>query len=260
VGDVTDTINPDVGMTLDDAVKDVLVLLTGQDLVYDSGYDRFRVITRHLNRALRGNALEHEWSYYSEVLNLGAVAEGDQFFDITTTYRFRVINDDAVRLVNDDGQPVAWAYILPRDALHKYARRDGWWASVTRNTLTFNRPMTANQDGLTVELPVMREPVNFQLPPDPETPLDPAVLTQLLDFPWPDLITARAAWLYAQTDPVMQPRVPALDDQRKDLMYQAIERDQAHTESPYINEFIVPVQNGIYDESTYRPWPVSNRR
>jgi hypothetical protein len=59
---------------------------------------------------------------------------------------------------------------------------------------------------------------------------------------------------------MMQPRVQTLEEQYKDMMYQLIERDTNFTDSPNQNEFIVPVQNDIYGESTYRPWPVSNRR
>ena len=64
-------------------------------------------------------------------------------FTITTDYRFRVISDDAVRVVNSDGLPVAWAYFLPRDALHKYRNRGGLWCSFTRNVLTLSRPLSA---------------------------------------------------------------------------------------------------------------------
>jgi hypothetical protein len=256
---VTDTINPDVTMSLEDAVQEVLMLLTGQDLTYDSTYDRFRVITRHLNRALRTNALELDWSYYSEELNLGAVTEGDQKFAINTSYRFRVNGDDAVRLVTSDGHPISWAYVLPRNALHKYYNREGLWCSVTRNQLTFSRPLYASEEGLFVELAVMREPRPFVVP-DSEEPFDQEVLDQQVDFDLPDLITARAAWTYAQTDPVMQPRVQTIEDQVDALKYQAMERDTKFTESPYSNEIIVPVQNTIYGESDKRPWPVANKR
>ncbi len=247
-------------MTLDEAVQEVLLILTGQDLVYDSSYDRFRAVTGHLNRALRNNATEQEWSYYSEVLDLGTVVDGAQTYEIVSDYRFRVINDDAVRLVTDEGIPVAWAYFLPRDALHKYRNVLGLWCAVTRKRLMFSRPLEATDPPLRIELPVMREPRMFRLPSDPTVPLDADVLEQPIDFDAPDIITARAAWLYAQTDPVMQPRVPTLEDQYKDLMYQAIERDTAFTESPFNNEFVVPVQGTIYPESDARAWPVSNRR
>jgi hypothetical protein len=257
---MTNTINTRIGMTLEEAVKEVLVLLTGQDLTYESQYDRYRVIARHLNRALRGVALEHEWSYYSEVLDLGTISEGDVSFEISTDWRFRVKNDDAARVVNSEGTPVLWAYFLPRDALHKYRNRDGLWCSVTRNRLTFSRPFEGLPAGLSVQLPVMREPQQFEIPADPMTLWEESVRNQLLDFEHSDLITARAAWMYAQTDPVMQPRVQTLEEQYNDLKYALVERDDAMTESPYINEYLVPVQSSIHGQNTHRSWPVSNRR
>ena len=257
---MTDTINPNVTMTLEEAVGEVLGVLTGQTLTYDPDLDRFRAITLHLNRALRSNALEAEWSYYHELITIDAITAGQRVFTITTDYRYRVVNDDAVRILDTDNVPIDWAYFLPRDALHKYARRSGLWASVTRNELTLSRPLPDAYDGLTLEIPVMREPVPFRLPELPTDPVDQAVLDQKVDFDFPDVVTARAAWLYAQTDPVMQPRVQTLEEQYKTLMYQLIERDTANTDTPYQNEFLVPVQNTIYGESTHRPWPVANRR
>jgi hypothetical protein len=51
--------------------------------------------------------------------------------------------------------------------------------------------------------------------------------------------------MYAQTDPVMQPRAQTLEDQYKNMMYQLIERDTASTETPYMNDFRLNVQNGL---------------
>lgn len=258
---MTETIHPYVNLTLQDAVRDVLVLLTGQALQYDPEMDRFRVIASFLNRALKSNALEANWSYYSDVVTVDLTGlAGDQTFDIDSTqFRFRVINDDSVRFLSD-GIPVAWAYFLPRDALHKYRNRAGLWCSYTRNTLTLSRPLPDLYDGLVMEIPVMREPNPFRVPDDPLTPMGQEVLEQEVDFDFPDVIIARAAYLYAQTDPMMQPRVQTLEAEYKDLMYQLLERDTAFTETPYQNEFVVPVQNSIYGESIHRPWPVSNRR
>jgi hypothetical protein len=254
------TINPDVSMTLEQAVLEVLNVLTGQTLNYDPDMDRFRAITGHLNRALRSNALENNWGYYTTNIQLDLTGmSGDVNFTITTDYRFRVISDDAVRILDADDVPVAWAYFLPRDALHKYRNRSGLWCSFTRNVLTLNRPLSGDYDGLTMEIPVMREPIPFRLPSDPTVPSDPLILAQEVDFDFPDVIIARAAWLYAQTDPMMQPRVQTLEDQYKSLMYQLIERDISNTDTPYQNEILVPVQNDIYGESPWRPWPVSNR-
>lgn len=262
------TINPDVSMTLEEAVRDVLSILTGQELNYDPDMDRFRAIVKHLNRALRSMALESEWSFYHTVerIDLTGAAQ-DMTFTITTDYRFRVISDDAVRIIDvndpENEYTVAWAYFLPRDALHKYRNRGGLWCSVTRNILTLSRPLSAvagATDGMVMEIPLQREPVPFRLPADPTEDADPLVLAQELDFDFPDVVIARAAWLYAQTDPLMQPRVQTLEEQYKDMMYQLIERDTAFTDAPDQNEIIVPVQNDIYGESTWRPWPVANRR
>ena len=259
------TINPDVSMTLEEAVRDVLSILTGQELNYDPDMDRFRAIVKHLNRALRSMALESEWSYYHTLVRLDLTgAVGDSTFTITTDYRFRVISDDAARII-DVSDPeheviVAWAYFLPRDALHKYRHRNGLWCSVTRNVLTLSRPLPDAADGMVLEIPVQREPIPFEIPVDPTEDADPLVLAQELDFDFPDVVIARAAWLYAQTDPLMQPRVQTLEEQYKDMMYQLIERDTAFTDAPDQNEIIVPVQNDIYGESTWRPWPVANRR
>jgi len=268
---MSDEINSEVTMTLEEAVTEVLVLLTGQQLSYDSQFDRFRSITQHLNRALRTNALELDWSFYHEQMQISVLESGVQSLDITSDYRFRVMNDDAVRLLDTAGIPVAWAYFLPRDALHKYRNRPGLWCSVTRHMVTFSRPIQVPEEGLTVEIPVIREPRMFRLPetPYPTRPgtefgapdvvIQPGVLKQEVDFDFPDLITARAAWLYAQTDPVLQPRVQTLEDQMESLKYQAIERDIAFTESPYMNEFHIPVQASIYPEQSHNRWPVSNR-
>ena len=258
------TINPDVSMTLEEAVRDVLSILTGQELNYDPDQDRFRAITKHLNRALRSMALEHEWSFFTSVVTIPLDGEESTMnFTIETQYRFRVINDDAVRVIDPEGHPIAWAYFIPRDALHKYRNRGGLWCSFTRNVLTLSRPLSAVAgvlDGMTMEIPVQREPVPFDIPVDPTEAVDELVLAQELDFPYPDVVIARAAWLYAQTDPMMQPRVQTLEEQYKDMMYQLIERDTAFTDTPDQNEIIVPVQNDIYGESTWRPWPVANRR
>jgi hypothetical protein len=258
------TINPDVTMTLSEAVREVLVVLTGQALTYDPDMDRFRVLTHHLNRALRTNALENNWSFYETIERIALVNRGnDTTFTIETDYRFRVQSDDAVRILDADENPVAWAYFLPRDALHKYRNRSGLWASVTRNVLTLSRPLSSVADGVdeyVMEIPLMREPLPFKLPDDPTEEADPLVLAQELDFDFPDVVIARAAWLYAQTDPMMQPRVQTLEDQYKNLMYQLIERDTAFTDTPDQNEILVPVQGDIYGESVWRPWPVANRR
>ena len=243
--------NPETMLTLDDAVEEVLGLLTGLDLRYAPELDRYRAITRQLNRALRNNALEQEWGYYTSTESLGPAVAGERDVQLRPSLRPRIINDDAVRLVNADGRPLVWAYFLPRDAIHKYEGYRGLWCAVTRNTIRFSRPLSLAEAGLDIEVPVMREPRMFRLPEIPENPNDPLptippeIRQQPIDFDYPDIITLRAAFYYAQTDPVMQPRVQNLEAQYKDLMYQVMERDERNTDSPFENDFVVPVVNGI---------------
>jgi hypothetical protein len=236
--------NPEVQMTLDQAVDEVLGMLTGLDLTYEPEQDRYRAITRQLNRALRANALENEWSWYSSTAPVGTAMAGQSRLFLPATMRPRIINDDAVRLMDSDDVIVKWAYFLPRDALHKYQSRTGLWCSVERQALVFSRAFRDDEDGLEIHVPVMREPVMFRLPAAGEVVPD-GIREQPIDFAYPDVVIARAAFYYAQTDPVMQPRVPTLEDGYKNLMYQLVERDTQYTDSPYINETIVPVQNGL---------------
>lgn len=243
--------NPEVELTLDDCVADVLGLLTGLDLEYAPELDRYRAITRQLNRALKANALEHDWSYYSSVLDIGSTNEGINEFQVANTQRVRIVDDDAVRLVDPESErPVIWAYMLPRDSLHKYAWRQGLWSSILRRTIHFSRPLREQEVGLTVQVPVMREPRIFRLPEKGED-VPEAVQTQRIDFDFPDVIVARAAYFYAQADPVMQPRAQTLENEYKGMMYQLIERDTKHTDSAYINEFVVPVESSLRNDT---PW------
>lgn len=253
--------NEEVVMTLDEAVTEVLNALTGMDLQYEPELDRYQAITRTINRALRTTALEKEWSYFSDVQSLGTVSAGDQTVTLPSSVRPRMVNDDAVRLVNPDtGQAVVWAYFLPRDAIHKYPGRTGLWVAVTRNTITFSRPIYESEDGLEIQVPVMREPIMFRLPGPPEDPEDPLIevpdeiRNQELDFPYPDLIVLRTAFLYAQTDPVMQPRVQTIEAQYKDLMYQVIERDDRMTDSPFLNDFNLGLHSDLSGPGVVRHW------
>jgi hypothetical protein len=243
--------NPNVSLTLDEAVAEVLGLLTGLDMSYSSDYDRYRATARQLNRALRNNALEHEWSYYSSLENVGTIAAGDREVALRSSVRARVIGDDAVRLADDSGNAIVWAYILPRDALHKYVGQPGLHCAVTRSSIEFSKPLGSGMAGLNILVPVMREPKMFDIPPAPENEDDPietipqAVRDQLVDFDYPDVVILRAAYQVAQSDPVMQPRVQTLEAQMKDLNYALIERDDRHTDSPLLNEFFVPIQSSI---------------
>jgi hypothetical protein len=239
-------------MTLDDAVQEVMGLLTGLDVNYDPQYDRYRTVARQLNRALRANALENEWSYYSDTYDAGLAILGDTDVLLSNKVRVRSIGDDSVRFVDETGHVIQWAYLLPRDSLHKYnGRYAGIWASITRNRLEFSRPISSELAGLTIQIPVMREPRMFAIPPVPSDPTEPLDVIdqqtrdQLLDFDYPDIVILRAAFYYAQSDPVYQPRVPTLEDQFKSLGYQLIERDNARTDSAFVNDFFVPITNSI---------------
>lgn len=235
--------NIDIEMTLDDAVNEVLGLLTGLDLAYEPEQDRYRTITRQLNRALRANALEQEWGYYASELEVGKAVKGQRDLLLPNSVRPRIINDDSVRF-KKDGRTVIWAYFLPRESLSKYEGRPGLWCAVTRQNLEFSRPFTLREDGLTVFLPVMREPRMFRLPPTGEEVSD-IVRNQRIDFDYPDVVITRAAFYYVQTDPVMQPRTQTLEAAYKDLMYQIMERDKRNTDMPYSNEFELGIQNGL---------------
>lgn len=260
------TQNPEVLLTLDEAIEEVLGLLTGQDLVYVPGLDRYRAITRQLNRALRSTALEQEWAWYHTIESLGPAQEGETEMVMRASVRPRITGDDAVRLVASDGRPAVWAYYLPRDSIHKYVDRAGLWVTSVRNTLVFSRPFSASEDGLDVQAPVMREPTMFRLPDLPEDPNAPLpavpaeIRNQPVDFAYPDLVTLRAAMYYAMTDPVMQPRVQTLEAQYKDLMYQVMERDTRMTDSPYLNDFSVPIISGLYPTGFAHRHPHSDER
>lgn len=242
--------NREVQLTLREAVAEVLNLLTGLDLDYDPQLDRFQAITRTLNRAMRLVALEHEWSYYSDLENVGQIALDQKDYDINSSLRPRIINDDAVRLTDTEGNVLRWAYILPRDSIHKYVGRTQLFCAFTRTTLTFTRFPYLEEVGMNIMAPVMREPRMFQLPENNDAVPD-RILDQLVDFDFPDLVIAKAAHLYARTDPVYQPRVQDLEAAYKDIMYQLIERDDRHTDSPYMNDFFVPIENSIEGSSAY---------
>ena len=167
--------------------------------------------------------------------------------------RPRIINDDAVQLVDPEtGVVRRWAYWLPRDAIHKYRHRDGLWASHVRNDLFFSRPLTAGEAGLDVYVPVMREPTMFRLRPlEPDGTVPITVREQLVDFDYPDLVIMKAAYFYAQTDPIMQPRVQTLEANYKELMYALVERDTRNTDSPYQNDWTLDIESSVNGGSSY---------
>lgn len=87
------------------------------------------------------------------------------------------------------------------------------------------------------------------------------VRLQRLDHSNPDLIVLKAAFLYAQTDPVMQPRVQTLEEQYKDQFYALTERNTRHTDEPYRNDFVLPIQGSLRDGyNNHAPHPHSDER
>lgn len=250
--------NPELAMSLDDCVTEVLGALTGMDLHYEPNQDRYRGVTRAINKALRQNALEREWSYYSSLEEIGIAHAGEQDVNLRASLRPRIIGDDSVRLCDANGSPRVWAYFLPRDAIEKYPARAGLWVAIVRQSLHFSRPFQQQEEGLRIQLPVMREPRMFRLPDqptDPNLPLLPVpqeIRDQLLDFDFPDAVLQRAAFYYAQTDPLMQPRVQTLEQEYKNTYYALNERDDRNTDAPYLNEFNLGIESSIMGS----PWTV----
>lgn len=240
--------NPETTMTLEEAVSEVFVRLTGLTLDRDPNYDRWKTAVSHLNRALRENAMDHEWSCYVTTENVGKLQPGQRTIRLRSSVRPKMIDDDAVQLHDEHGHAVAWAYFLPRDSLHKYAHRRGLWASVVGRDVHLSRPLQGGELELDVVVPVIREPRQFRLPKKHvghSAPIPQSILRQQVDFSNVDVIIARAAWTMAQFDPVMQPRVQTLEEQYKTNMYALVERDTRATDTPYQNEFFVPVQGGL---------------
>lgn len=242
--------NIDVGMTLDEAVAEVIGSLTGLDLQYQPELDRYQAVVRQLNRALRHVALEQEWSYYADTRNLGTIQAGQQSVMLPGSLRARVISDDSVKIMMPGSTAiVAWAYFQPRDALSKYRHQDGLWCSTTRQTIDFSRPFSEKEAGLEIHVPVMREPRMFRLPKQPEdfnlprVPVDDEIREQLVDFDYPDLVIRKALHFYAQTDAIMQPRVMTLEASYKDALYALVERDLRNTDTPYQNPWNLGIGN-----------------
>lgn len=251
--------NRDVMLTLDEAVAEVLGQLTGLDLTYDPELERYRAVTRKLNRALRDIALEKDWSYYCQISNLGAggCSAGSASYTLPYGLRPRITGDDAVRLKDGYGSILRWAYVLPRDALHKYRNLEGLWVAAEGSRILFSRPLTEMEAQLEIELATVREPRMFRLPAA-GTEVPASIRNQPVDFDYPDLVVARASYLYAQSDPVLQPRVPTLEQDYKNLMYQLLERDSSHTDTPYQNEFDLGLSNGLVDVVVRDVRPHSN--
>jgi hypothetical protein len=256
--------NSELATTLDDAVAEVLGSLTGLDLSWVPELDKYQAVTRALNKALRLNATELNWSFYASVEDVGPARAGERLVVLRNSVRPRIIKDDAVRLVNTEGRALVWAYFLPRDSLHKYPVQQGLWCSVTGQNLEFSRPFHNGEEGLNIQIPVMREPTMFRLPKQPEDVNEPLVEVpadvreQLVDFNYPDLIIARASYLYAQTNPLWQPRVQTLEANYKDLFYSLKERDEANTDTPYQNEWNIGIESDITSTQMYTGRPMAD--
>ena len=243
--------NPDLTFTLDEAIAEILTMLTGLTLSYEPEADRYYTLTNTINRAMRAVALDADWSCYSSTEDVGTVHAGDRIVELRPTVRPRILIDDSVRLCTIDGYPMVWAHFLPRETIHKVPNRAQLWVAHNKSSLEFSRPFHAGEEGLIIKVPVMREPVMFRLPyrgedpnvPVPEVPDD--VRQQLVDHVWPDLVIAKAAYFYAQTQPMMQPRVQTLEANYNDLMYSLKDRDSKHTDAPFMNPYTVPVENDI---------------
>ena len=254
--------NPEVQMTLDEAVSEVTDILLGIDVHWVPELDHYQSVTRAINRALRSVATEQEWSYYASDEVVATAVAGMQEVRFRSTIRPRITGDDAVRLVHpDSGAVIAWAYYQPRDALHKYRHMHGLWASHTRRDLAFSRPLLMSEEGAKIVVPVMREPNQFRLPlrptnpeaPIPEVPVE--VREQYIDFDYPDLVLRKAAYMYASTKPMLQPRVQTLDADFKTLMYALVERDTRNTETPFQNEWTLGIEGDVLgtSRSSYTP-------
>ena len=242
-------------MNLDEGVQEVNDILLGVDLAYQPELDNYQTITRAINRALRAIATEQEWSYFAGEENVATASTGMESVRFRSAIRPRITGDDAVRLVDDNGRVVVWAYYQPRDAVHKYRHLQGLWASHTNRDLVFSRPLFSGEDGLNIIVPVMREPKIFRMPVqpiDPDEPLIPIpidVREQLIDFDYPDLVLRKAAYMVAQTNPVLQPRVQTLEQDFKNLMYALVERDTRATESPFVNDWDLGIGGSIHGDT-----------
>lgn len=226
-----------VTMSLRDAVAEVHNILTGLDLEYDGRYDIFHAGVRQLNRSLRSVAMLEDWGWYAEDVQAGQTTLDQVTIELDDIYRPRVGQDDAVRLVDPDSGLVRyWAYYLPRDSVSKYLYRPELRASFTRNTLTFSRPLQAFEAGLNIVVPVMREPRQTRVPDAGQTLTD-AELNRAIDFEFPDLVVAHAAWQTSQSNPLYQPRAQTLEAAYDDIRYALLERDSNHSDSPLRNTF-----------------------
>lgn len=254
--------NSELEMTLEEAVAEFYGSLIGQDLQFIPERDKFQIAVRMLNKALRAIAREHEWAYYASTRNLGNPVAGERSIALPSSLRPRIINDDAVRLVNPTtGNAIRWAYFQPREAIHKYPADSQLYAAVMATSLQFSRPFYESEEVLEIHVPVMREPEMFRLPEQPTDPEEPLVtvpqeiLDQPVDFDHPDLVVAKAIFFYAQTHPILQPRVMQLEDDFKTILYALQERNDRHTAAPFVNNWDMGIYGSIADGHSYHQSP-----
>lgn len=225
-----------VQLSLREAVNEVHNILTGLDLEYEDRMDIFHATVRQINRSLRQVALEDEWAWYVEEVDAGTTTEGMTQVELSSSYRPRVQQDDAVRLTNSEGITVEWAYYLPRDSLSKYLYRRELRVAFTKNVILFSRPLQKFESGLSVIVPAMREPKQTKIP-DAGQQLSAADLVRAIDAEYPDMIVAHAAWKLSMSNPLYQPRAQTLEEEFNDLKYALTERNSNHSDSPLRNTF-----------------------
>lgn len=228
-------------LTLSETVDEVVNTLYGLSTRFEPDTDSWHGMALTLRRALKVVATERDWIYYHDTVQVGTVEPDCSVIVVPSRYRVRKTGDDAIRLLDSRGRPVVWAYIIPDDALHKYRALSGLWCSVVRQEIRFSRPFYKAEKGLRVIAPVMREPylwpklVSGQALPQDEMDRD-------IDFHRADMVVMKAAYLYAQTDPLLQPRVPQLEQDYRAVFYQVQEQDTNVTMGAMVNDFQLPIE------------------
>lgn len=253
--------NPELQITLDQAVYQIQQRLFGLEQHWKPESPKYYLTVDFLNQALRMVATELEWNYFASTEEVGTCQQGVNRVPLRAAIRPRINIDDSVRLEDNDGVIHTWAHFLPREAIHKSPDRNQLWVAHEKASLQFSRGFRLGEAGLKIMVPVMREPKLFRLPDRPEDPMATEPLPvpietrrELVDFEWPDLVILKAMYLYAQTDPILQPRVQTLEANYQDLFYALRDREQRNTDAPFMNPFFVPIENDIFGHT-----PVSHR-
>lgn len=247
-----------VALSLQEAVAEVHNILTGLDLEYDDRYEIFHATVRQINRSLRQVALLEDWGWYSELVLSGVTHEGQTVIELDALYRPRINQGDCVQLVDPNtGLTWHWAYYLPRDSLSRHTHRSELRVAFVRNTLMFSRPIQRFESGYEILVPAMREPQQTTIPESGKQ-LSDAELNRPIDFEFPDLVVAHAAWQISLSNPVYQPRAQTLEAAYDDVRYALSERDSNHSDSPLRNDF-TPSYGDPYLRVPHRH-PHSDRR